>query len=235
MSNGKNNFGQNFLISNQIINFIIEEAQIKNDDVVLEIGSGRGILLPLLCKHAKKVIAVEIDTQLCDFIKSKFSNLNNLTVKNEDGFDHDYKFTVFVSNLPYYKSKSTFEWLSKQHFSHGVIMLQKEFAHKILYECTAISILANYSFYLHHVINVNRVNFFPIPNVDSTLIKLTKKKTLSNDIIKSIHKIFLHKKAIRYMVSKKYNLTSNINIKNYFNHLQNNEIIEIAQEIQKFL
>ena len=235
MSNDKKHLGQNFLISNQIINFIIEEANIQSDDVVLEIGSGRGILLPLLCKKAKKVISVELDTRLYGFIKSNFSDLNNLIVKNEDGFRHDdYEFTVFISNLPYYKSKSAIEWLSRQHFSHGVVMVQKEFANKILYKYTPISILANYSFDLHSVMQVKRTNFFPVPNVDSTLIKFTKRKTLSKDTIKLINKIFLHKKTVRY-IAKKYNIEFNTNTKNEFNRLQNNEIIEIVQEISKFL
>jgi len=235
LSNDKKHLGQNFLISNQTINFIIESANIKRDDVVLEIGSGRGILLPLLCKKAKKVIAVELDTQLYNFIKSNFSDLNNLIVKNEDGFKHnDYDFTIFVSNLPYYKSKSAIEWLSCQNFSHGVMMIQKEFADKILYGRKAISILANYSFDLHSVLQVKRANFFPRPNVDSTLIKFTQRKILSKDIIKSINKIFSNKKIIQY-IAKKYNIKLGINTKNEFNYLHNNEIIEIAQEINKFL
>ncbi|MFB5605335.1 MAG: rRNA adenine N-6-methyltransferase family protein, partial [Nitrosarchaeum sp.] len=101
--------GQHFLTSNTIANSIVSEAEISKNDVVFELGTGLGILTPLLCEKAKL----------------RFSNIHNLSIEFGDGFKNHYVFSIFVSNLPYSKSKDAIEWLAVTPFSHGVIMVQK--------------------------------------------------------------------------------------------------------------
>ncbi|NNM02252.1 MAG: ribose ABC transporter permease, partial [Nitrosopumilus sp.] len=109
-------FGQHFLNSNPIAQTIASEAKITKNDVVFELGTGLGILTSLLCQNAKKVISVDVDKQLTENAKSKFSGIDNLVLKSGDGFKIKDSFTIFVSNLPYSKSKEAIEWLAESSF-----------------------------------------------------------------------------------------------------------------------
>ena len=144
--------GQHFLNSNSIEKSIVSEAKITKNDVVFELGTGLGVLTPLLCENASKVISVDADEKLTKNAKSKFSEINNLVLKSGDGFKKKDSFSIFVSNLPYSRSKDAIEWLAQSSFSHGVIMVQKEFAEKLLAKSSknrrAVSIIANYAFEL---------------------------------------------------------------------------------------
>jgi 16S rRNA (adenine1518-N6/adenine1519-N6)-dimethyltransferase len=70
----KKKFGQHFLINEKIKHKIIEYADISKKDVILEIGAGIGSLTTPLCKNARKVIAIEKDGELVDFLRNVFSN-----------------------------------------------------------------------------------------------------------------------------------------------------------------
>ena len=167
--------GQHFLNSKSIAEFIVNESQISKTDVVFEIGTGRGILTPLLCKKAQRVISVDADERLIRRAKSEFSNLHNLLLESGDGFKKKYDFTVFVSNLPYSRSKDAIEWLAQNSFSHGVIMVQKEFAEKLLAQSKnrrAISIIATYAFDITKISDVGKNNFSPPPKIDSVILKI---------------------------------------------------------------
>ena len=124
--------GQHFLNSKSIAELIVKEAEISKNDVVFEIGTGPGILIPLLCENAQKVISVDADEKLIKKARLNFSKFDNLVLKSGDGFNQKDVFSIFVSNLPYSKSKDAIEWLAQNSFSHGVIMVQKEFAEKLL-------------------------------------------------------------------------------------------------------
>jgi 16S rRNA (adenine1518-N6/adenine1519-N6)-dimethyltransferase len=124
--------GQHFLNSQNIAQSIITEAEITKKDVVFELGTGLGVLTPLLCEQAKKVISVDADEKLIRSAKSKFSKIDNLVLRSGDGFKQNDVFSIFVSNLPYSRSKDAIEWLAQSTFSHGVIMAQKEFAETLL-------------------------------------------------------------------------------------------------------
>jgi len=124
--------GQHFLISQTVAKKIVEAARITKKDVVLEIGTGRGILVPLLCEKAKQVISIEADAILYQDAKKRFSNIANLAIRYGDGFKTDEKFSIFVSNLPYSKSRKAMEWLIQKKFSRAVVMVQKEFYEKLV-------------------------------------------------------------------------------------------------------
>jgi len=109
--------GQHFLVSESIAKSIVDHANITKKDTVLEIGTGRGILLPFLCQAAKKVISVETDKELYLSSLEKFESFSNLSLKHGDGFKLDLDFTIFVSNLPYSKSRKAIEWLAQKKFS----------------------------------------------------------------------------------------------------------------------
>ena len=167
--------GQHFLLSQNIAKFIAESAQITKKDTVLEIGTGRGILVRYLCERAKSVVSIKTNKNLYSSTILKFSQITNLEMIFGDGFT-DIGFTVFVSNLPYSESKRAIEWLAQRKFSRAVIMVQKEFAEKLesmsKKEMRAISVIANHAFEIEKIMSVNKNNFEPPPNVDSVVLRL---------------------------------------------------------------
>jgi 16S rRNA (adenine1518-N6/adenine1519-N6)-dimethyltransferase len=227
--------GQHFLTSNTIANSIISEAKISKNDVVFEIGTGLGILTPLLCENAKKVISIDTDRQLYEKAKSRFSNIHNLSIEFGDGFKNPCIFSIFVSNLPYSKSKDAIEWLAITPFSHGVIMVQKEFAEKLLTKSTknrrSVSIIANYVFEIEKFLDVGKKNFSPPPNVDSVVLKITKKNSIEKDLIHTVNKMFSYRRKTIQNIFKQFGKETIIEKR--LDDLSGDEIIDLAKEILK--
>ena len=86
--------GQHFLNSKSIAEFIVKEAEISKNDIVFEIGTGPGILTPLLCENAQKVISVDADEKLIKKAKLNFSQFDNLILKSGDGFNQKDVFSL---------------------------------------------------------------------------------------------------------------------------------------------
>jgi 16S rRNA (adenine1518-N6/adenine1519-N6)-dimethyltransferase len=227
----RQSFGQHFLKSNTIANQIVSEAKITKNDVVLEIGTGHGILLPYICKKANKVISIEIDKNLHNSAKSKFHDEKNLILEYGDGFKSNHNFTIFISNLPYSKSRKSIEWLLQKNFSRAVIMVQKEFADKLLSskEHTAISILTNYGFKSKIMMNVKKSNFYPIPKVDSVVLFLTQKKIVPKTVILTVNRMFSYRRKTIQNVLKQFGINSTS--KERLDDLSGDEIIKIAKKI----
>jgi len=227
----RQSFGQHFLKSNTIANQIVSEAKITKNDVVLEIGTGHGILLPYICKKANKVISIEIDKNLHSSAKSKFHDEKNLILEYGDGFKLNHNFTIFISNLPYSKSRKSIEWLLQKNFSRAVIMVQKEFADKLLSskEHTAISILTNYGFKTKIMMNVKKSNFYPIPKVDSVVLFLTQKKIVPKTVILTVNRMFSYRRKTIQNVLKQFGINSTS--KERLDDLSGDEIIKIAKKI----
>ncbi len=227
--------GQHFLNSNFIAKLIVSEAKITKGDVVFELGTGLGILTPLLCKKANKVISIDVDEKLVKSAKSTFSDIDNLIIKSGDGFKKKDSFSIFVSNLPYSKSKDAIEWLAQTSFSHGVIMVQKEFADKLFSKSSkkrkAVSIVANHAFEIKKISNVGKNNFSPPPKVDSVLLKIIKKNTMNKDLIQTINKIFSYRRKTIKNILKQFNKETVIDKR--IDDLSGDEIIHLANQILK--
>ena len=206
--------GQHFLTSNSIAKSIVSEAKITKNDIVFEIGTGQGILTPLLCQNSDKVISVDMDEELIRNAKSKFSDIDNLVLKSGDGFKKKDDFSIFVSNLPYSRSKDAIEWLAQTSFSHGVIMVQKEFADKLLATSSkqrkAISIIATSAFEITAILKVGKNN-------------------LSKELIQTINKIFSYRRKTVKNILKQFNKESKIDKR--VDDLSGEEIISLANQI----
>ena len=177
--------GQNFLINEKIYDDIIKAADLKTDDVVLEVGPGLGFLTAKLASRVKKVIAVELDDQLANYLQTgiKSQDIENVQVINEDILrfnvnllkDQSYK---IVANLPY-NITSIFlrQFLEAEHHPEALIlMLQKEVAQRINATPPDMSILAvavQYYAMPQIIRTVKAGNFWPEPEVDSAIIKIT--------------------------------------------------------------
>lgn len=184
-------FGQNFLIDSNVLENIVEAAEITKDDFVLEIGPGIGTMTQYLCEAARQVVAVEIDKMLIPILEDTLSEYNNVEVMNQDVLKVDIKCLAeeknqgkpikVVANLPYYITTPIIMGL----FESGVpiesitIMVQKEVADRMQTgpgskEYGALSLAVQYYAQAKVMLNVSATCFMPRPNVDSAVIKLTR-------------------------------------------------------------
>ena len=226
--------GQHFLNSKSIAELIVDESKISKTDIVFEIGTGLGILTPLLCKKAQKVISIDADQNLIKKAKSEFSTINNLVLKSGDGFKQKEVFSVFVSNLPYSKSKDAIEWLAQNSFSHGIIMVQKEFAEKLLATSKnrrAISIIATYAFDIVKISDVGKNSFSPPPKVDSMILTISKKTDMDKKLISTINEIFSYRRKTVKNILKQFNKQSTMEKR--VDDLSGDEIVDLAKQILK--
>lgn len=225
--------GQHFLISQSIAKSIVDSVGMTKDDVVLEIGTGQGILTPLLCKDAKQVISIEKDPVLYYKAKDAFSHIPNLILEKGDAFKKDIAFTILVSNLPYSESRTAIEWLVQKKFKRATVMVQKEFAQKLAKkdgkERRAISVIANYCLEIEDIMDVKNTNFRPLPKVDSVVISIVQKHMLSSTTVHAVNKLFSFKRKTIRHIGKKMGLE--IDSDKRLEEMPDGEIIDIAKRI----
>ena len=183
-------YGQNFLIDDNILSEIVDSANIKGTDTVLEIGPGIGTLTEELSRVANKVIAVEIDDNLLPILDETLYNYNNIFIINNDILKtdigkladeyNDGKPFKVVANLPYYiTSPIIMELLERRLPIESItVMVQKEVATRMMTgpgskDYGALSLAVQYYTTPEIICNVSASCFMPRPNVDSTVIKLT--------------------------------------------------------------
>lgn len=225
--------GQHFLKSEKIAQKTVAAANLTKQDSVLEIGTGKGILLPFLCENSKKVISYETDKKLYQDAKTQY-NYSNLKLKLGDGFKSKENFTVFISNLPYSKSRDAIEWLIQRKFSRAVIMVQKEFAEKLQTKSKdrkAISVLAQHALAIEPIIKVNKSNFNPQPKIDSVVLKLKSKKVVSKELIRTVNKLFSYRRKTIQHILKQFGINNNSTKR--LDEIDGDEIIKIANQIIK--
>lgn len=233
--NRRRSLGQHFLISESIAKSIVDYAHISKNDIILEIGTGKGILLPFLCHTTKKVISVETDRELYFAALKKFSNFSNLELIQGDGFKLDLGFTILVSNLPYSESRRAIEWLVQKKYSHAVIMVQKEFAEKLMAnggkDRKAITVLVNHGAKIEQLMDVKKSNFSPQPKVDSVVLRLTKIHQISKDLIQTVNRLFSYRRKTIHNIGKEFGISIDSNKR--LEDLTNDEIIKLAKQINK--
>ena len=110
-------------------------------------------------------------------------------------------------------------------------MVQKEFAKKLSSskEHKAISVLANHGFRIKFLMNVKKLNFFPMPKVDSVVILLEQRNTISKALISTVNRVFSYRRKTLQNVLKQFGLNSTS--KKRLDELSGDEIIKIAQKI----
>jgi 16S rRNA (adenine1518-N6/adenine1519-N6)-dimethyltransferase len=178
------NLGQNFLIDSDVAEREIDYCNVTKDDVVLEVGPGRGIITKPLAKRAKKVIAIEIDRNLVDNLKKILPK--NVILMHSDVLNIDFntlpKFNKIVSNLPYkISSPITFKFL-EYDFSKAVLIYQKEFADRMVAKIgsknySRLSVGVYYKVMCEIIETIPRTSFDPQPKVDSCIVYLSPRKT----------------------------------------------------------
>jgi len=171
--------GQSFLKNHGIARSIVNAAGISKEDTVLEIGGGLGILTKQLVQEAKYVHVIEIDSGLAKALRELFIDCENVSIIEGDALKVELPIvTKIVSNLPYsISSEITFRMLREMKFEQAVLMFQKEFAQRLhatpgSSEYSRLSVNIGYQAEVEHLMDVPANMFYPVPAVDSVVVKL---------------------------------------------------------------
>ena len=174
--------GQNFLFDEPSLQTIASE--VTNEDTVIEIGPGLGTLTAILAEKAKKVIAVEIDSKMVQILQERFKLYNNVEIIQDDILHVDINKIVpkakIVANLPYYITTSIITKLLNTNIKDITVLIQKEVAERICAEpgtkkAGAITYFVKYYADSKIVADVPRECFIPSPEVESAVVKITKR------------------------------------------------------------
>ena len=207
----KKSLGQNFLIDENIINLIVEVGDVKNNDIVIEVGPGTGNLTEkIILKKPKKLILIEKDKTLVEKLNSRFKE--NITLLNKDilkveeeEFKNDKM--IFFGNLPYnISSQLLVKWIRKHNLNlickKMILMFQKEVADRILAKTNhrdygRLSILSSWKLNITKIKSTilllePKSNFFNIKNPKNlehvTNIFFSQKRKMINKPLKILFK-----------------------------------------------
>ncbi len=189
----KKSFGQNFLTDTNILQKIVDTAEIDKNVNVIEIGPGIGALTEFLAESAAEVMAFEIDDRLVPILADTLRDFDNVTVVNQDILKVDLAQYIaefknpdlpikVVANLPYYITTPILMHLIESGipFSEFVVMMQKEVADRISAQPNtkaygSLSIAVQYYMTAKVAFIVPRTVFVPAPNVDSAILKMVRR------------------------------------------------------------
>ena len=189
----KKSFGQNFLTDTNILQKIVDTAEIDENVNVIEIGPGIGALTEFLAENAAEVMAFEIDERLVPILADTLRDFDNVRVVNEDILKSDLQARIkefanpnlpikVVANLPYYITTPILMHLIESGipFSEFVVMMQREVADRISAQSNSksygsLSIAVQYYMTAKVAFIVPRTVFVPAPNVDSAILKMVRR------------------------------------------------------------
>ena len=189
----KKSFGQNFLTDTNILQKIVDTAEIDKEVNVIEIGPGIGALTEFLAENAAEVMAFEIDDRLVTILADTLRDFDNVTVVNQDILKVDLAQYIaefknpdlpikVVANLPYYITTPILMHLIESGipFSEFVVMMQREVADRISAQPNtkaygSLSIAVQYYMTAKVAFIVPRTVFVPAPNVDSAILKMVRR------------------------------------------------------------
>ncbi|MEK6937931.1 MAG: rRNA adenine N-6-methyltransferase family protein [Nanoarchaeota archaeon] len=165
---------QHFLIDKEVLSTSIKAAELKKEDVVLEIGPGKGVLTKELAKKCQKVIAIEVDESLQKELNDLPKNVE-IIFGNALELMEDQPFNKIVANIPYAISEPLFKKLLKMKFDLAVLLVGENF-YLLLEEISKWSVIGKLFFDISKVRDVSRDCFEPRPRVDSVLMKIEPRK-----------------------------------------------------------
>ena len=239
--------GQNFLISQEVVEKIVDCSQIEKEDLVIEIGPGLGTLTKYLLEKAGKVICIELDTKMLQILKDRFSLYKNFEIINNDVLKVDLKKIIknekenseiknvkVVANLPYYITTPIIMKLLEEELDLEsiTVMIQKEVADRLI----AIPGQKNtgtitYSVYYYAtsegILEVPNNSFIPEPEVTSKVIKLNIRK---QPIVNPKDKEKMFKVIKNAFMQKRKTLLNSLTNNKIFNNKQQG--IEILKKLQ---
>ncbi|MDD2890466.1 MAG: 16S rRNA (adenine(1518)-N(6)/adenine(1519)-N(6))-dimethyltransferase RsmA [bacterium] len=255
--NPSKSLGQSFLNDENIVCKFIKSANIGKEDVVLEIGPGLGVFTKILCEKAKKIVAVEKDKTLFDFLVKEFENVKNVMFFNKDILclelrdlvNHSGGFKL-VSNVPFSITSEFLYWFlsNKDYIERSVIILQKEVVDKInarvgskLYG--AISVFFQYYMEIVPLFKISGSAFFPSTEIVAEVVSITPKKILSTETISIVNEkkffnmvkmVFSHRrKQLKNTLSLKIDKLGSIDLSRRPETLNWEEFLELMSNLEE--
>lgn len=219
------NWGQNFLIDQNIVNKIIEGAQVNKEDNILEIGPGIGTMTHALAQKSKQVVAVEIDKSLLPILSETLADFSNVHIVQGDILKIDVNYLIdkffiegppkVVANLPYYVTTPIIMHFLEEDISVKslVVMVQKEVAERLVAVSGTkaygvLSIMAQYRADIEIFMDVPPTAFMPQPKVVSSVVCMRKKSQTNfgnideNIFFKTVRSAFMkRRKTLRNALS----------------------------------
>ena len=205
----KRKLGQNFLVDENILNFIVDSSIISEQDNIVEIGSGLGALTQKILVKSNSLLCIEKDKKMYSFLKDRFPKLkiiNKDVLKinpNELFYQNSYK---IISNLPYSVASRIIIMFAESNNSPSsmTLTIQKEVAERLVAspnckEYGVLSILVSNFYDIKILKNISPKCFFPSPKVFSSIVFLKKRNTPLVD--KEIFLIF--KKIVKYSFTQR--------------------------------
>lgn len=180
--NPRKGLSQHFLVNEGILEKQVHFAKLSQSDVVLEIGGGTGLLTEKLAENAGMVHCIEYDEQLASYLRWKFKQTGQVKVIEGDALEVAFPQTnKVVANLPYHISSPITFKLLDVGFELAILMYQYEFALRMIAEpgtddYSRLSVNIQYLAEVEILEEVSRHDFFPMPRVDSAIVKLVPKK-----------------------------------------------------------
>lgn len=228
----KKKYGQNFLIDNSIINKIIDSVKVNDEEKIIEIGPGKGYLTKELIKYNKELYSFEIDEDTKKYLLPLIDNKTHIIYQDflqtnlSEYFNNEDKIHV-IANIPYYITTPIIEHLidSKLDIIDMTLMVQKEVAERLCAKPKTkdygyITVYLNYYYEIKKLVDVSRKCFYPIPNVDSAVIKLIKKDDT----------LFLNDENVFIKLIKDSFRLKRKNIKNNLYNYDLKRVLEVLQE-----
>ncbi len=176
--------GQNFTIEPSVFQTMVDHASLCPDDVTLDIGAGLGFLTRFLASRCKKVLAVEADKRLMMILRGQLDDTSKVEVIEGNILRVQVPaFSKIISIPPYQISSQLLPWLFDKHFDCGVMILQKEFANRLVAPAGSreygwLTVLTYYFMNCELLDNVPRWLFYPSPKVGSVIVRLVPKRPL---------------------------------------------------------
>jgi len=180
--------GQSFLIDNNITEKIVNVLDVKDNDTVVEIGAGLGVMTAMIAKQAREVIALEIDPELLGVLNEELKDVPNVEILNRDVLKYDFPLSPedigfrklkVIGNIPYnISSQILFRLIEfRDHVSSMILMFQKEVAERIMAspgtkEYGLLSVITSMYTIPSKVVMVPATCFYPRPKIDSTALKM---------------------------------------------------------------
>ncbi|MFN3780697.1 MAG: 16S rRNA (adenine(1518)-N(6)/adenine(1519)-N(6))-dimethyltransferase RsmA [Candidatus Kapaibacteriota bacterium] len=238
-STPKKSLGQNFLVDANIARKIINSLELSENDLVLEIGPGKGILTQILSTLPIYYLGVEIDRTFQSLLRALESSTRNkyfnvlfqdyLLLKESEWFEKFKQHILLVGNIPYYLTSSIlFKFIEQREFyKKAVLMLQREVANRIIAKPKTkdygiLSVLIQIFTHSEKLFDVPPSCFIPTPKVFSTVVKMEISKDMVNyanyQLLKLLVKVAFNRrrKVLLNSLFRRLNINENIISKDEF-------------------
>ncbi len=237
--------GQHFLIDEKVARCLINQIQDQKNEVIIEIGAGKGFITRHLLQNDFNVLAYEIDEKLATELKKNMNN-NNLEIRIKDFLsvrpEELPSLSCCVGSIPYQISSHLIRKIIGLSFQKVVLIVQKEFADKITAPCctkkyTFITVLSQSFYIIRKVCNISKNSFSPPPKVNSAMIVLQRKEHTPE---LEGYNLFLRKlfispnKTVKSAVNLSEGIRSEVLVKRV-RDLSIDEVIELYERFKEWL